>query len=187
MQILPHLDAAERWMQVPGRDGIYEVSNCGRVRSRERTVRYRDGRRRRYPGELVATNPDKVDGYVRVSLRCMGKQEKCYLHTLVLTAFIGPAAEGEECCHRDGDRANNRLDNLRWGTPKENAADKLKHGTQPRGEQAPNAVLTEAIVRKIRDEVSKGQSKRSTARRLGVRYGTLMAVVSGRTWTHVGA
>ena len=57
------------------------------------------------------------------------------IHRLVLETFIGPCPEGEVCRHLDGDKRNNSLNNLCWGTLKENTQDAIRHGThsQPRG------------------------------------------------------
>lgn len=67
-------------------------------------------------------------GYLQVSLMdADGKRKICLVHRLVLEAFKGPAKFGQECCHRDGDRLNNRLTNLRWGSRSENQTDRVLH------------------------------------------------------------
>jgi hypothetical protein len=125
----------EEWRPVVGYEGSYEVSNLGRVRSLDRTetferVIWQTGERcvvsRRHRGAILI--PEKVKGsdYLRVSL---GKGNKLYVHAIVLTAFAGPAPDGCECLHGDGDRANNSDLNLRWGTRLENVHDAIKHGT----------------------------------------------------------
>jgi len=48
---------------------------------------------------------------------------------LVATAFHGPCPDGQQCRHLNGDPADNRSDNLKWGTPSEQAHDKVRHGT----------------------------------------------------------
>lgn len=68
------------------------------------------------------------DGYCRVSLSKKGKKSSYRTHRLVLETFVGPCPKGHETRHKDGDPANNRLDNLCWGTPKENAKDRGDHG-----------------------------------------------------------
>ena len=59
----------------------------------------------------------------------LGRDDQRLVHRLVLEAFVGPCPEGMECRHLDGNPGNNRLDNLAWGTPKENFADSMRHGT----------------------------------------------------------
>jgi hypothetical protein len=58
-----------------------------------------------------------------------------FLHVLILTAFVGPRPEGMWCRHLDGDPGNNALSNLRWGTQRENEADKGRHGRKACGER----------------------------------------------------
>ncbi len=65
-----------------------------------------------------------VDGYLTVKIQ--GKPRT--VHRLVLEAFVGPCPPGMQCRHLDGNPANNRLENLAWGTHAENAADKIRHG-----------------------------------------------------------
>lgn len=68
-----------------------------------------------------------VRSYLQVRLKWNGKSRLCRVHRLVLDAFMGPCPAGHECRHLDGNPVNNRLDNLCWGTPLENAADRKDH------------------------------------------------------------
>jgi exodeoxyribonuclease X len=124
--------ADEQWRPVVGYEGRYEVSSEGRVRSIGRTFTYtrklNDGR----VDKVVKTTVDKMltpskgsNGYYTV--RLCGKTFA--LHSVVLTAFIGPKPEGYAGCHGDRDRSNNRLSNLRWDTYASNYADIVRHGT----------------------------------------------------------
>ena len=122
------LERAERWKPVTGYEGIYEVSNHGRVRSVDRTVTRSDGRVCRRKGKILRTTPNQ-DGYPRANLSTQGKSQVRHVHALVAEAFIGPRPDGVDVCHGDGDPANNRLDNLRYGTRSENMLDAVRHGT----------------------------------------------------------
>ena len=67
-------------------------------------------------------------GYRTVCLSREGKHKNFYVHDLVLTAFVGPRPTAEhEACHRNGERSDNRLGNLRWGTVQENAEERRRH------------------------------------------------------------
>jgi hypothetical protein len=103
----------ERWLPVVGYEDSYEVSSHGRVRNTESM---------RNVGGI-----DKF-GYVRVTLR---KPRRDYrVHRLVLMAFLGNPPKGKELgLHRNGDKLNNHLENLYWGTQKENIQDSVAHGT----------------------------------------------------------
>lgn len=89
-------------------------------------------------------------GYVRVSLYKDGNWVTMYAHQLVLTAFVGPCPDGMECRHLDGNQRNNNLWNICWGTKEENEADRVRHGTDSRGERNGRAILNEGIVLEIR-------------------------------------
>lgn len=113
----------ERWLPIPGHDG-YEVSDLGRVRSLDRVILKRDGRRQTVHGRTLRAWPEK--GYLSVHL---GTGPRYLVHRLVLEAFVGPCPPLMEALHGNGDRANACLNNLRWGTPSENAHDRIRHGT----------------------------------------------------------
>ena len=129
----------EVWKPVLGYERHYEVSDCGNVRSVDRIVTNRLGVSRNLKGRdmkiheyipSLKVRPARPGGeplYVRLSLD--GKSRIRYVHTLVLEAFVGPRPEGMECCHNNGDCHDNRLENLRWDTPKANGEDMVKHGT----------------------------------------------------------
>ncbi len=123
----------ERWKQVVGFEGLYEVSDNGRVR----TVK---------TGRIKKPTVDKIDGR---HFLLLWRDNKCYgtrVSRLVLLAFRGPPPSGHEGCHNDGNNDNNRLSNLRWDTPSENQRDRAKHGTSNRGERCAAAKLTEKQV-----------------------------------------
>ncbi len=79
---------------------------------------------------------DHNGGYLAMAFRKDGRYHYFLVHRLVLETFIGPCPEGMEALHGDGNRHNNRRSNLRWGTRKENEADKVRHGTARRGTEA---------------------------------------------------
>ena len=122
------LERAERWKPVTGHEGIYEVSNHGRVRSVDRTVTRSDGQVHRRKGKLLRT-PLNQRGYQVVNLCIQGKCQMRTVHSLVAETFIGTRPEGMEVCHNDGSKTNNHVDNLRYGTSSENKLDNVRHGT----------------------------------------------------------
>jgi hypothetical protein len=91
-----------------------------------------------------------------------------------------------ECRHfPDPDPANNRLDNLSWSTPKQNAADKLVHGTSQRGERHPCAKLSTDDIHDIRQLVADGCPRRLAARWFGVSPDTIRLIALRETWVCV--
>ena len=122
-------DMKEIWVPVRGFSGRYEVSNKGRVRSLPQVIICEGPVKGRYTsvrqGSLL--RPGRMpNGHLSVSL---GRRNSQCVHKLVLNAFVGPAPDGYECLHINGDPADNRLQNLRWGTRSENIADAVRHGT----------------------------------------------------------
>ncbi|WP_423203306.1 HNH endonuclease signature motif containing protein [Mycobacterium intracellulare] len=71
------------------------------------------------------------NGYLVVSVYAGQRARQRYVHHLVLETFVGPRPPGQECRHLNGDRTDNRLCNLRWGTHSENQFDQVAHGTHP--------------------------------------------------------
>ena len=117
----------EKWLPVAGYAGMYEVSNHGRVRSLDRIVRVTADQSRVARGRILSPGPHR-GGYKLINLSRDGHRKSATVHKLVLEAFVGTAPSGMEACHADGDPANNRLDNLRWGTSTENNFDIVRHG-----------------------------------------------------------
>lgn len=108
------------------------------------------------------------------------------VHRLVLLAFVGPCPEGMEACHNNGDRRDNRLENLRWDTRRKNIQDREKHGMTARGKRHGKSKLTEEDVVKIRHLFGKcGYTSRTLGRMFNVSYMTVYHAVVRNTWKHV--
>jgi hypothetical protein len=118
----------ELWASIPCYEGFYEVSNYGHVRSLTRFVPYGRHKGMTYTGrdlKLFVSN-----NYLSVKLARAGVTKTAYVHELVLLTFEGSRPASNERCeirHLDGDKFNNQLSNLTYGTVKENAADRKLH------------------------------------------------------------
>ena len=109
----------EIWCTIPGYDGAYEVSNYGRVRSLDRTINLGKRYERCYASQILKLSTCR-GGYMQVGLK-MGKNRKMELvHRLVAQAFIPNPKHKPQVNHIDGDKTNNRADNLEWCTDSEN-------------------------------------------------------------------
>jgi len=73
----------------------------------------------------------KPNGYLSILLVKNKKHFRKYIHRLVLETFVGNCPNGFECCHANGIKTDNRLENLRWDTRSENHKDSIKHGNSP--------------------------------------------------------
>lgn len=107
--------SGERWRPVLGFEGIFEVSDMGRVR-------------RIATGHVWAAHRTG-SAYPTLHLRADGKSRTAKVHALVCEAFLGPKPPGMVVRHLDGDEDNNALTNLCYGTQSENNRDKRAHGT----------------------------------------------------------
>lgn len=110
----------ETWLPVVGWEGLYEVSDLGRVR-RIFLPPYEGYR-------VLRLHPDGY-GYPSVGLSGRGKKARPKVHKLVAEAFLGPRPPGLEICHNDGDKTNAVPSNLRYDTRIANESDKRLHGT----------------------------------------------------------
>jgi len=127
----------EEWREVLGFPG-YHVSDHGRVRNTRTDRILRDG--------------SATKRYARVSLRRDGGSWPLLVHPLVLEAFTGPRPNKQHGLHADDDGRHNHLGNLRWGTPTENAADRIRNGSHwnicPWGHQLIPGNCTQASLRR---------------------------------------
>lgn len=121
-------EVSERWLPVPGYEGLYEVSDQGRVRSLDRIVVMKNGRRRPTPGKILKPEFRRNTGYHGVALSKDGISRTHYVHRLVLMAFRGLPGPGQEGCHGNDIRTDNRLENLRWDTHHANVHDCIDRG-----------------------------------------------------------
>ena len=163
----------ERWLSVAGFEGLYEVSNRGRVRSLAKGI---------------LSHNRTLGGYHLVHLYCRGKRHVRLVSRLVLTTFRGSApSEKYQAAHKDGDRDNNALANLRWATPKSNNADKVRHGThlQRVGEALGRGVLNHTSVERIRDLRRAGCTYKEIAKWIRTTTSNVSSVLNGQTWSHV--
>ncbi len=144
------------WRKIAGFEGRYDVSDEGEVRSWVRNPR----------GRLLKSSKDS-HGYPKVSLYDDAENQHCKpVHRMVAEAFHGPCPAGHEARHLDGNPANNRSENLAWGSRSENQLDRRAHGTSNAGLRNGNGKLTWDEVLQIR--ALKGQI---TQRSLGEWFG----------------
>ena len=174
----------EEWRPVNGWPG-YEVSNLGRVRSWKQRAKGRvwipD-----YGHEPRILKADIRNGYPSVLLcdKRAGRKWQS-IHRLVLSTFIGPAPDGFQSAHGNGDKGDNRLSNLRWASPIENNADKILHGTHQSGEGIGSSKLTEAQIREIRSKRAGGEKVIDLAYEYKMCRNSITNITHRRTWRNI--
>lgn len=152
----------EIWKTIPGYEGLYEVSDLGRVRSLDRVTKFTDGRVRKFEGRLLSGGAGS-HGYRMVNLRKDNQRIGRTVHDLVLTAFEKPRPERFVGCHFDGDKSNNRLDNLRWGTYTDNMHDSVRQGAHYWARRDKCSRGHDLVERNIRPRPNKGNSRECKA------------------------
>jgi hypothetical protein len=171
--------------QIPGRRG-YFADDRGRILSQ---WRLHGGSKPKLEDFLRPLRASTVKGgYLRVVLGRQGNRNREYVHVLVLTTFHGPKPPGMETRHLNGNPADNRPENLVWGTKSDNEKDKTRHGTwrlRAWGEKSGSAKLTESNVREIRRMAASGLCQRVIGEQFGVAQSTVSNAIHARNWKHV--
>lgn len=178
---------AEQWKPVVGFEGAYEVSDLGRVRSLDRWIRHVSRRGNtnlaRRPGQIMQIFRS-TNGYATLPLRLNGKRKNKYVHHLVLEAFVGPKPVNMEALHLNHDRADARLENLRWGTKRENEDAKIAAGRSRSGTEHGVAKLTDDDVTAIRSARGAVMQKH-LAEQYGCSKGNISAIQLRKSWRHL--
>jgi len=155
----------EEWRDVVT-DDRYQVSSHGRIRSKQRGFR-----------KLVPVGK----GYMSFMVSTPTGARLHYVHHVVAEAFLGPRPDGAQVAHGDGDKQNNRVSNLRYATPKENAADRRRHGTLNSGGKNGQAKLLPDQVDSVRALLAT-TSDNDIARQFGVSRSTIARIRHGQSW-----
>lgn len=164
----------EEWRDIPGFGGMYQASTLGRVRSTRSKSQW--SRWKGYGGSVLKPAGKR---YRQVTLQTEGGEKSFLVHRLVAITFLGEPPEGMQVCHCDGDRHNNRLDNLRFDTVAGNHADKVRHGTSQVGHRHPRAKFSAEVERSIATEAG---TVSSVARKYGVCRGTVRSIRVRHGW-----
>ena len=175
----------EIWKDVVGYEGIYMVSSLGRMLSKERIVK------RKKMGDYLQKESiiegSDYHGYKVTSIAKNKIRKNKFIHVLIAEAFLGAKPEKMEVCHADGDRKNNKIENLRYGSRSDNVRDAIKHGTHytpfiKKGSERSYAKINEVIAKQIKDS---DESSYVLAKKLNISRALISNVRRGKTWTHV--
>lgn len=160
----------ERWIE--GYENEYSITKSGRV--------YKWEDEERIP--MNTTIGSK--GYERINFRTENGQECRRIHELLLKTFVRKPEPGEETRHKNGLKLDNRLSNIEWSNPSENAKDRIRHGEQARGEDMNKSDLTADDVREIRERADE-EAYTQVANDFDVSESTVGRIYREETWTHV--
>ena len=163
-------NSPEIWMPVPNYEGLYEISNQGRFAAL------------RKDGRFYRKLNDKTH-YLSVSVKSIdGKPQKSfYIHTLVAHVFIQPRPDGLVVRHLDGNRYNNKVENLAYGTNSQNVADSVKHGIY-KGSNNGRSIINESGAKAIKHLYANGITHKLLSESFGVTVQAIYAITSNRNW-----
>jgi hypothetical protein len=114
-----------------------------------------------------------------------GKRKTVSAHKVIAMTFLGECPSGQVVCHNNGNKKDNRLENLRYDTSYANSMDRKQHGTHLVGSRIATSVLDEQTVLHIRDGLSFGVSISELARIFKVGRTTVKRIQTKETWAHV--
>lgn len=170
---------------IKGREVFYRISSFGRLTSLCKSVRGKARNRRKE--KVLKPHRNSYTGYYAYVFSSWGNGEKDKrenIHRLVALHFIPNPDCLPEVNHKDGDKLNNRVDNLEWVTREQN----IQHGfingliKTPKGEAAHNSKLTEKIVLEI---FNSKIGPRKLSRDTGIPYSCIAGIRNGNTWNHI--
>lgn len=180
---------SEQWKDIKGREGFYQVSNHGRVRSLDRTIINSKGVKYNYKGKILKQSVN-TGGYCLVDMSENSIGVKVSVHRLVASAFINRPETNLTVNHIDGNKKNNNSNNLEWCTLSENIKHAFKTGLREsrRGSDSNKAKLTEKQVVEIR-RVAKFRGYHYDPKQLAIHYdvyhSTIQKIVRRETWKHI--
>jgi hypothetical protein len=174
---------SEEWRPVVGYEMLYAISSLGRIKQLQQTHKF------------AALTFRKIgytrDGYLAITLALDGKLRRYSVHRLVAAAFLGPCPLGYEVNHIDANKANPRPENLEYVTSKENKAHakklgllKTAHLTFRKGQDSPQAKLTERDIVEIRRQLLKGIPYKAIAAQFNVTKMAISLIKRGKNWSH---
>lgn len=175
------LHGVEEWLDIPEYETKYQVSNLGRVRTKDYQVEDHWGRghsrTRKYYSHILKPTKGRLHQRYTVKLSNDHQIRRTFaVEQLVAAAFLGPRPDGFHTCHNDGTRDNNRLYNLRYDTPAGNESDKDRHGTKKLGP------LTLQDVLLIEDWYDQGMMQKEIAELFGYEQTTIGQILRGNTY-----
>jgi hypothetical protein len=139
----------EIWKPVVGFEGVYEVSDQGRVRSLTRTISDTIGRTYKIEGKVLVGSAGANRYILYVLYNGPGNKSARYAHDLVARAFIGEKPRGAVTRHLDDNPLNNCVGNLAYGTQKENGRDAIANNCMTYGEIHHNAKYSNELIAKL--------------------------------------
>lgn len=160
------------WKEIPGFQD-YEVNNIGEVRSKDRLMQYPNRRKILFKSKILS--PTLSSGYKSVNLRRDSKSYSKKVHCLVAECFLGKRPPRADVRHKNGDKLDNRVENLEYGSRSDNNLDQYRIRGYVTKLQKLSPYMAKEIVRRVK----RGESQRSLAKEYNVCKSTINAIFRG--------
>lgn len=179
----------EIWIQAKGFEGWYEVSNFGRIKRLPRLSKNsRNDSYKKYNEKILSTKNSTNGRYLNVKLTVNGITKTIQVHRLILESFIPNLENKKEVNHKDGNKKNNKLENLEWVTSSENKIHAIKNNLikYAFGEKVSKAKLNNNTVKEIKKYLkNKSMLQKDIARKFGITEKMVTDINTGRTWSKI--
>lgn len=165
----------EIWKDISGYEGLYQVSNLGRVKSF------------RLHKISILKNIIQKEGYIRVVFTVKSAHKSFFVHRLVAQAFIPNPENKPEVNHIDGDKTNNRVENLEWCTARENQIHSYNIGLQisQKGENHGCSKFRNEDIYNIVKLYAEGYTQKEIAGMYNTNQSHISEITSGKQWSHI--
>lgn len=174
----------EIWKDIKDYEGLYQVSNQGRIKRLSGKCLAKGGNYRNLTETILTLFPNKTRyNYLYVNLNNNGiKQFR--VHKLVALAFIENPNNYPQINHKDADKNNNSVENLEWCTGQQNIDHAKANNLYPErfGEKAPNCKLTQLEVDNIKERLKNKETGRSIAKLYNISEGMLSLIKHNKNW-----
>jgi hypothetical protein len=172
--------SAEIWRDINGYEGLYQISNYGRVKSL-------GGRLGGYVKDIIMKLTPDQKGYSRVRFSKNYKKETFKVHRLVANAFLLNIKNKPMVNHKDGEKNNNYVHNLEWVNNSENRLHAIRNEyiKYPKGENSYTHKLNNKDVFKIRELFQNGKSIRDISNEFNVTWQNIKYIIDRKTWSHI--
>jgi hypothetical protein len=166
-------DNTEIWKPLKDYEGLYEISNMGRVRSLIKKGNTKQ--------QIRKTGLDVATGYINIMLRKNNKPLTKRVHRLVAEAFVPNLDNKPVVNHKDGNKKNCKADNLEWMTYSENTLHSFKNGLQRKvfGDKNYITKIKDQDVLKIRELINQGKTNKEIAKIYGVNPSQISRIKTG--------
>jgi hypothetical protein len=166
----------EVWKDVKGYEGIYQVSNFGNVKSLGNEFTRKE--------RFLKLSPQSK-GYLTVVLQKNATRKMILVHRIVAEYFLSNPLNKSQINHINGDKTDNKVENLEWVSHRENLDHAIKNNLTLKGEKNRNSKLKDVDIIKIHSLLQKGTTTKELSESYNVSYSTIDGIRTNRYWKHL--